>query len=269
MDPQWGILDYFKEQKRLGRIRHLGFSSHGRPDNLREFLDYCGDAMEFCQIQLNYLDWTLQEAAEKYELLTKRNIPIIVMEPVRGGSLAKLSEENEVRLRAARPDESAAGWAFRFLQGLPGVAVVLSGMSNMTQMQENIKTFAERKVLSHDEADLIFEIAESMKNVVPCTACRYCCDGCPMELNIPQLLADYNEIRLFPTINAGMRMEALPEDKRPNACIGCGACAAVCPQNIDIPGHLRDFSEILSKIPSWEQVCRERAEAARRMREGK
>ena len=112
-DPKWGILDYFREQTRLGRIRHLGFSSHARPDTLEKFLDYAGDSMEFCQIQLNYLDWTLQDARAKYDLLTARNIPVWVMEPLRGGRLATLDESDEAGLRALRPDESTAAWSFR------------------------------------------------------------------------------------------------------------------------------------------------------------
>lgn len=105
LDPQWGIIDYFKEQKRLGRIRHLGFSTHAQTKCLKEFLDICGDAMEFCQIQLNYLDWTLQDAKAKYELLTEQGIPVWVMEPVRGGRLAKLSDVNEASLKELRPEE--------------------------------------------------------------------------------------------------------------------------------------------------------------------
>ena len=115
MDPQWGIVDYFKEQKRLGRIRHLGFSSHAQVEGLEKFLDYCGQDMEFCQIQLNYMDWILQKAKEKYELLTARGIPVWVMEPVRGGMLASLREENSARLKAIRPEATDASWGFRFL----------------------------------------------------------------------------------------------------------------------------------------------------------
>ncbi|MDL2233861.1 aldo/keto reductase, partial [Ruminococcaceae bacterium OttesenSCG-928-L11] len=250
MDPQWGIIDYFIEQKKNGRIQHLGFSSHGGPDNLREFLDYCGDAMEFGQIQLNYLDWTLQEAKEKYEIMTERNIPVWVMEPVRGGRLASLSEQEEQRLKALRPEESVAAWGFRWLQTLPNVKMILSGMSNQEQVIDNIKTFSESKPLSPNEVDLLLELAEGMKNSLPCTACRYCCDSCPQGLDIPHLLNMYNQLRFSPAINVGMRVEALPEEKRPAACIACGACSAMCPQNIDIPIAMGDFTEALSKLPS-------------------
>ncbi|MDO4323464.1 MAG: aldo/keto reductase [Lachnospiraceae bacterium] len=261
LDPKWGIIDYFLEQKRLGRIRHLGFSSHGGVKMLEEFLELYGDEMEFCQIQLNYLDWTLQDAKTKYELLTSRNIPVWVMEPVRGGRLAKLSDEEESRLKALRPEESIAAWSFRFLQGLPNVKMVLSGMSDMTQMEDNVRTFSEGKPLSEDEISLLLDLAEGMKNSVPCTACRYCCDGCPRGLDIPMLIATYNDIRFSPNFITSMRLDALPEDKLPSACIGCGKCMKVCPQNIRIPQVMKEFDEALAKLPSWAEICRQREEA--------
>lgn len=137
------------------------------------------------------------DAKEKYELLTERGIPVWVMEPVRGGRLANLNDVDEVRLKRRRPEESIASWGFRFLQNLPNVAVVLSGMSNIEQMQDNVKTFSEGNPLSEDEVKLLLDIAEGMKNSIPCTACRYCCDGCPQELDIPSLLAAYNEVRFI------------------------------------------------------------------------
>ena len=265
-DPKWGMLAYFIEQKRLGRIRHLGFSSHGNVENLRAFLDYAGDAMEFCQIQLNYVDWTLQNAAAKCALLAERGIPVWVMEPVRGGKLVSLSEADTARLAALRPDESPAAWAFRFVQEVPGVQMILSGMSNMAQMQENVATFAARRPLSDAERAVIMEIGAALQNSVPCTACRYCTDGCPMGLDIPALLAIYNDMRFGGGLTTAMRTEAFPEDKRPSACIACGACTAACPQKIDIPAHLADYAERMKKLPSWDQICRERAEAAARGR---
>ena len=264
LDPKWGILDYFREQKKLGRIRHLGFSSHGRPDNLKDFLDICGDDMEFCQIQLNYLDWTLQDACAKYEMLTERGIPVWVMEPVRGGKLAKLSEEAEGRLNAVCPGASPAAWAFRFLQRLPNVKVVLSGMSDMQQLAENISTFETRRPLNDKETDLLLSVAEELKDSVPCTACRYCCKGCPLDLDIPMLLGIYNEVRFSPSFTAAMGLDALPEDKKPAACIGCGQCSMICPQKIDIPGAMKDFVNRLSEIPTWADICRQRDEASRK-----
>ena len=262
LDSRWGIIDYFKEQKRQGRIKHLGFSTHARTNCLKEFLDLYGADMEFCQIQLNYLDWTLQDAKSKYDLLTEYNIPVWVMEPVRGGKLAKLDAETESRLKALRPDESVAAWGFRFLQGLPNVTMILSGMSNMEQMQDNIKTFSEEKPLTGEEQALLLDIAEGMKDSVPCTACRYCVDGCPMGLDIPTFLATYNELRVAPSTNAVMHIEFTEESKKPSACIACGKCTRICPQNIDIPTALKDLTDKISKLPTWTDICRQREAAA-------
>lgn len=258
LDQKWGILDYFIQQKRLGRIKHLGFSCHGGLEMLKEFLDVCGDEMEFCQIQLNYLDWTLQGAKDKYKLLTERNIPVWVMEPVRGGKLCKLPEHREEALKLLRPQESIPAWGFRFLQGLPNVQMILSGMSNMEQMIDNIHTFESPSPLSLAESALLFEIAEELKDSIPCTGCRYCCDGCPMGLDIPYLLSSYNEIRYAPNTMSAMRVEGLPEHKKPDVCIQCGKCAAICPQKIDVPKALKELSAAMESITSWEEVCRQR-----------
>lgn len=258
LDPQWGIIEYFKEQKRLGRIKHLGFSCHSATKGLKEFLDACGEDMEFCQIQLNYLDWTLQDAKGKYELLTQRGIPVWVMEPVRGGKLVDLRPEDAAKLKALRPDESVASWGFRFLQDLPSVCMILSGMSNMDQLKDNLKTFAERRPQSPEEVALLMEIAEGLKKSVPCTACRYCCEGCPKELDIPTLISIYNDLCYSSTINITMRMELMAQEEKPSACIACGKCARTCPQNIDIPGVMKDFAERLKQMPSWTEICRQR-----------
>lgn len=264
LDEEWGILAYLKEQKRLGRIKHLGFSAHGNIENMKEFLDYCGKDMEFCQIQLNYLDWTLQDAKAKCELLAEWNLPIWVMEPVRGGKLAKLSDADEARLKEMRPDETIPAWCFRFLQGIPNVTMVLSGMSNMEQMIDNVKTFAEPKDLNEQEVAALMEIAEELKNSVPCTGCRYCCEGCPMGLDIPMLLNLYNDMRFNSSLNIVMRVEGLPEDKRPDVCIDCGQCSHACPQHIDVPKALADFAEVIGNQTSWAEICRQREEAAKK-----
>ena len=267
LDPRWGILDYFREQVKKGRIRHLGFSSHARPDTLEKFLDFAGDDMEFCQIQLNYLDWTLQDAKAKYDLLTRRGIPVWVMEPVRGGRLANLSDEDTAKLKSLRPEESVASWAFRWLMNLPGVKMVLSGMSNMAQMEDNVRTFSDGAPQTGQESALLMELADSMKNALPCTRCRYCCDGCPQGLDIPMLIHAYNDAKFGGGSTVAMQFDALEEDKRPAACVKCGACAAICPQNIDIPAALEELAGILDRTPSWAQVCRQRDEAARKLKE--
>ena len=266
MDPKWGIIDYFVEQKKLGRIKHLGFSSHGSTEMLKEFLDKYGDVMEFCQIQLNYLDWTLQDAKGKYELLTQRNIPVWVMEPVRGGKLAALDEQYEKQLKKLRPDDSAAAWGFRWLMGLPNVKMILSGMSSMEQMVDNVHTFEQRNLLSEAERDLLEEIAETMKDSLPCTACRYCCDGCPKKLDIPKLIAYYNEMRFAASFNIGMAIEAIDKEHQPSACVKCGKCRQICPQHIDIPQAMEEFTTALSQIPSWADICKQRDEEARKLR---
>ncbi|MBE6946620.1 MAG: 4Fe-4S dicluster domain-containing protein [Ruminococcaceae bacterium] len=260
-DPQWGILEYFKEQKRLGRIKHLGFSTHGQVDFIRKFLDEYGEDMEFCQIQLNYLDWTLQDAKGKYELLTQRGIPVWVMEPVRGGRLANLTDAEVARLREVRPEETPVAWGLRFLRNLPNVGMILSGVSSLTQMEQNTRTFNEDKPLNEAEVNLLLDIAEGMKDSVPCTACRYCCDGCPMGLDIPMLMETYNDMRFSINTNTAMRIQGLPEDKKPTACIGCGACAQVCPQKIDIPEVIAKLNGLMEKAPSWVEICKQREAA--------
>lgn len=269
MDPKWDILNYFLKQKAEGKIKHLGFSCHARPEALKKFLKYCGNKMDFCQIQLNYLDWTLQEGKEKCELLKKYNLNIVVMEPLRGGKLANLSEEDSAKLKALRFDESSAAWSFRWLQSKNQVKVTLSGMSNLEQMIDNVKTYSSEKPLSGHEENLLFEIAESMKNSVPCTGCRYCVKECPMGIDIPTMMKLYNDIKFQAAFTVAMQMDAIPERKWPSACMSCGACASACPQKISIPEILTDFSERLSKMPKWAEICKQREEAAKKLQENK
>lgn len=247
LDEKNGILKYLLKQKENGRIKHLGFSCHGRYETLKRFLDAYGEHMEFCQIQLNYLDWKLQDAKAKVELLNERQIPIWVMEPLRGGKLAQLSEENSQKLKALRPAEEDPAWGFRFLQSIPGVTMVLSGMSNMEQLKDNITTYEEEKPLSEKEMEALMEVTDSMLDILPCTACRYCTAHCPKQLDIPTLLSLYNESRYhmgFITKNA---IDSLDEEKRPAACIGCRSCEAVCPQQLKISEAMADFAEKLKQ----------------------
>ena len=246
MDEKYGIMEYLKKQKEAGRIRHLGFSCQGRYDTLKRFLDTYGDDLEFCQIQLNYLDWKLQDAKAKVELLNEYEIPIWVMEPLRGGKLALLSDENSEKLKACRTDEEIPAWGFRFLQSIPGVTMVLSGMSDMKQLMENTATFAEEKPLTEEEMKVLMEVTDSMLDILPCTACRYCTSHCPKKLDIPTLLSLYNESRFNMTIITQMAVGAMPKDQRPDACIGCKSCEAVCPQQIKISEAMADFAEKLN-----------------------
>ncbi len=248
LDPKYGIYEYLMAQKKNGRIRHLGFSAHGNLDTMKRFLEAYGKDMEFCQIQLNWLDWEFQNAKEKVKLISSYGIPVWVMEPVRGGSLASLAPAYEEKLKALRPDATMAEWAFRFLQSLPEVTVTLSGMSNFAQMKENITTYEEAKPLSAEEMTTLFEIAREMtgKNALSCTSCRYCTTHCPMELNIPWLIELYNEhIYSGGGFIAPMALGALPKEKLPSACLGCRACEAVCPQTIQISEMMSDFASKL------------------------
>ena len=248
LDPRYGIHEYLMQQKAAGRIRHLGFSAHGAYPVLKRFLDAYGNDMEFCQLQINYLDWDFQDAKAKVELLKEHNIPVWVMEPLRGGKLARLEPTYEARLKALRPQESIPAWAFRFLQSLPTVAVTLSGMSNMEQLVANIATFEEDKPLTNAEMEALLAVAKEMtrKIALPCTACHYCVSHCPQGLDIPRLLELYNE-HCFTGggFIAPMALAAVPEDKLPGACLGCRSCEAVCPQQIKISEAMADFAQKL------------------------
>ena len=248
LDPKFGILDYLLEQKKNGRIRHLGFSCHGEMDVLTRFLNAYGEHMEFCQIQLNYLDWEFQHGKEKVALLNERKIPVWVMEPLRGGKLAKLNGSMEQELKALRPDEEIPAWAFRFLQSVPGVTMILSGMSDLQQLRSNLCTFETDNPLNEDEMTGLMRVSAEMQSrkSIPCTACHYCVSHCPQGLDIPRLIALYNEHVL--TVEDGgmafiapMALMAIPEDKRPVSCLHCRSCEQVCPQQIQISDFMSDF----------------------------
>ena len=260
-------LSYFLEQKEKGRIRHLGFSSHATAETLAHFLDEYGEHFEFCQIQLNYVDWKLQNAKKKVELLRGHGIPIWVMEPVRGGRLAKFDEAIEVKMRDLRPDESTPAWAFRWLRTVPKPTMILSGMSNLAQMQDNLKTFSEDKPLNDEELAVLDEAAASLARMIPCTVCRYCCAGCPMGLDIPTLLSIANDMAVTKSFNVVARYTILGEGRQAADCIGCGQCEMVCPQKISVPEEMRRLAELMETQKTWEEVCAERAaiaEAAKR-----
>lgn len=248
LEPKYGILDYLLKQKENGRIRHLGFSAHGSVEVIQRFLDAYGAYMEFCQLQLNYMDWHFQNAQEKVELLNKAGIPVWVMEPLRGGKLAKASEGLTAAMKSMRPEETVPGWAFRFLQGLPGVTMVLSGMSNMEQLKSNIETWKTDAPLSREEFDALVKYTdEEVKSAgLPCTACHYCTSHCPKELPIPELIALYNEHKATGGgFIAPMAVGSMPEEKRPASCVGCRSCEQVCPQQIKISEMMSEFSTMI------------------------
>lgn len=246
LNPDYDLYGYLLQQKKNGRIRHLGFSTHGNCGTIRRFLEACGEGMEFCQIQLNYIDWTFQDGAEKLALLKEWNLPVWIMEPARGGQLAKLSEQHRARLNALRPGESDVSWAFRFLRSIPEVTVTLSGMSSCGQVEENVRTFSEEKLLSEEERETLFSIAGEMleKKSVPCTACRYCTESCPQKLDIPKLLALYNEHTFTQSgIYAPIRDFLFPEGSDPRSCIGCRSCEKACPQQIKIADYMAELAK--------------------------
>ena len=239
-------MDYLLEQKARGRIRHIGFSSHGKPETLKKFLDW-SDAFEFVQIQLNYLDSTMQDAKRQYEIITEHGLPVWVMEPVRGGRLASLGEKYDAVLKQAKPEWSIPAWAFHWLMGLPNVTMILSGMTTMEQIQDNVSTFQTEEKLTPEQRMLLSNAAAGYQSrlAVPCTACRYCCDGCPEHIDLPRWMNLYNELHL--THDKRVWEKAMEETAGPAACIGCGQCTAHCPQNIDVPGYL-------SRLSAWKNM---------------
>ena len=249
LNPQHGILPYLRHQKETGRIRHLGFSAHGSVETIRRFLEVYGADMEFCQLQINWADWDFQDAKAKVALIREYHLPIWVMEPMRGGKLANLEPEDVQKLKRLRPTEHIAAWAFRFLQSLPDAVVTLTGASSLKQLAENIRCMSEEKPTTAKENEVLFAIAKAMDKGVPCTGCGYCLDHCPQKLNIPLLLALYNE-ELY--TGGGflpfLGIAALSPDMHPDACTSCRSCTTVCPQQLDIPAYLSDFTERL-KIP--------------------
>lgn len=248
LDPKYGIFDYLIEQKKNGRIRHLGFSAHGGMPVLKRFVEAYGEYMEFGQLQINWVDWTFQGARDKVKYYSEHNIPVWVMEPVRGGKLANILPKYAETLKKLRPGAEPVEWAFRFLQSLPEVKVTLSGMSNFEQLKQNITFYEEKKPLSDKELAALGGIASEIigGSTVPCTACHYCTEHCPQGLPIPDLIELYNEHRFTGGgFIAPMALDAFTEDKRPSACVGCRSCEAVCPQQIQISEIMKDFMRML------------------------
>lgn len=248
LNREFKLMEFMLEQKRLGRIKHIGFSIHGNIDTTKRFLESYGEHMEFGQVQLNWLDYKMQNAKAKLELFKEYNIPVFVMEPLRGGKLVNLDDEYKTMLKTSK-DTNAVEWAFRYLQSFPEVVVTLSGMSNLEQLKENIKIFNTNEPLNESEIELLYSVANKMteKTSLPCTACRYCTEKCPKGLDIPRLIELYNDHAFAGGFIAPMVIDTLPQEKRPSACIGCRACEVVCPQTIKISEMMSDFTERLNK----------------------
>lgn len=265
-DENLGFMKYFIEQKKAGRIKHLGFSSHGELDIIKKFLRLYENEIEFCQIQLNYIDWTVQNGNVKYEYLSENGIPIIIMEPLRGGKLCSLDSDSVQKLKSINPSLSQTEWAFDYLMSLHNAKIILSGMSSLEQMKENISIFNKNSPLSKNEIDKLLKFAATIKKGVPCTGCKYCLSSCPMQLNIPYLIQLYNDICFDPSPTVGMKVEALPVKNQPDSCMNCGRCEKICPQKIKIVDVMNDFSERFSKMTKWPQICKKRNEEAEQIR---
>lgn len=244
----YDVISVLCELKEQGKIRHLGFSSHGKPETLRRFVEVY-DGWEFAQIQLNYLDWSLQDAKAQYELLTEAGIPVMVMEPCRGGRLADLGEDANAILTAADPARSVASWAFRFVQSLPNVQVVLSGMNSLAQLEENAAIFSENDPLTPAQTQTAFAAAQKLLETftVPCTACRYC-DICPVGIDIPSVLETYNAWRLSGKSPMPLMELKQSDHPGPESCLSCGACQAHCPQGIRTPEIMEELAHALHAV---------------------
>lgn len=235
--------EFLQKMKKEGKIRKLGFSFHDTPETLQTIVD--AQEWDFAQIQLNYLDWELYRSREQYEILTKASIPVIIMEPLRGGALASLSPEAAEILRKADPDSSNAAWAFRYAASLPNVLCVLSGMSLPEHMEDNIKTFSPLKPLTDNERKTLDTALKAYRKrlAVPCTACRYCMP-CPVGVEIPKIFGIYNQYKI--SGNKWLfknNYKAIPEDSRASECVNCKRCVKHCPQKIDIPEELKKIAK--------------------------
>ncbi|HHY51909.1 MAG TPA: aldo/keto reductase [Clostridiales bacterium] len=245
------VLEFLKEKQKEGKLRHLGFSFHDRPELLRKIVQK--HSWDFAQIQLNYLDWEDQNAKEQYEILAEHGIPVIIMEPVRGGALANLPEECVKVLREANPNASTASWAIRFAAQLPGVLTVLSGMTTKEQLEDNIATLSPLVPLSQQEQQAIDKAVEIFRRngAIPCTACRYCMD-CPFGVDIPKVFALYNHYQHSKnaiSFEGGYEMLA---ETGPESCTGCQTCVDKCPQNIAIPDMMQKVVQAYKELPSQE-----------------
>ena len=240
------------DRKKEGKIKHFGFSFHGSPELLEEILDKHPE-VEFVQIQLNYLDRTnpVVRSQKLYEILRDRNIPIIVMEPVRGGMLANMAPEIEEKFKNRQPEKSVASWALRFVGSLPGVMTILSGMSSEAQMEDNLTTFKNFEPLADDELAIIDEVTEDILSIpqIGCTACKYCCDGCPMKISIPDVFRTINTLRRYPDDwrSKNFYQGVVQRHGKAADCIACGQCESVCPQHLPIIELMKEAAEILDK----------------------
>ena len=238
-------------KKEEGLVKHAGFSFHDQPELLEKILNDHPE-MEFVQLQINYLDWESEWIRSRacYEVCEKHQKPVIVMEPVKGGTLANVPAEAEALFKVKEPELSVPSWAIRFAASLPNVMLVLSGMSNLSQMEDNLSYMAEFKPLNEEEKALCFKVADIINGqiTVPCTACHYCTEGCPMNIAIPEYFSLYNEdmrenlAEKGWTVNFTNYASLAAVRGKAGDCIGCGQCESVCPQHLPIINFLKDVS---------------------------
>ena len=249
---KYDCFTWLQEKKRAGLVHHMGFSFHDTPELLDEVLT-AHPEMEFVQLQLNYLDWESPwiQSRRNYEVCVKHGKPVIVMEPVKGGSLAKVPAEAEALFRAAEPELSIPSWGIRFAASQPNVMMVLSGMSTLHQMEDNTGFMEDFQPLDEEKLALCHRAAEiiNAQIAVPCTGCSYCTEGCPMHIAIPKYFSLYNEIKREDMEQKGWTVsftqyDVLTQDfGRAGDCIACGQCERICPQHLPIIEHLKQVSE--------------------------
>ena len=237
--------DFVQRKKQEGKIRNTGMSFHDTPELLDEVLTAHPD-LDFVQLQINYIDWENYSIQSRrcWEVARKHKIPIIVMEPCKGGNLAKVPEEAEQLMKEYNPNASIPSWAVRFAGSQEGVFMVLSGMNTMEQVLDNTSYMADFKPFCEEEYKIIEKVADIInKNmVVPCTACRYCVDGCPKKIAIPEYFSLYNGAKRAMTSQFVYYLNLASEYGKASDCIGCGQCEEACPQHIRIPEYLKDVS---------------------------
>ena len=247
---KYNVIPFLERMKAEGKIRYLGFSHHDTPELLQEILDYY-KGWEFVQLQINRLDWKACRGEEQYNIVRKANLPIVVMEPLRGSALANLNAEATKILKEYNPDASTASWAFRWLAGKEGILTMLSGMTKPEHLEDNIKTFTNLTPLSKEEDEVYTRaIAAHLKKLaIGCTSCRYC--ECPVGVNIAGLFSIYNQYmyddRANKTVSFINHYEALKESERADKCIKCGLCKSKCPQQLDIPKLLEKVDAAYKK----------------------
>ena len=243
------VWSYLLKEKEAGRIRRLGFSFHDSPEVLDRILTELPEA-EFVQLQINYADWEDEEVQSRccYEVAQKHGKPVIVIEPIRGGSLASEKSVCAPLLKEADPEASLASWALRFVASLPGVAMVLSGMSTLEQLEQNVALFSTMKPLTNEEQALLLQAGEVLRSAgaIPCTGCKYCVEGCPAEINIPSILDLLNEYDRFGSLEAAKRSYGFRTRGKglASACVSCGQCLDICPQHIESAVHMARAAEL-------------------------